>query len=352
MTPPSRAIAPFDYLQLAAIALIWGVNNVAAKIAVDAFPPMMSVALRFGLVLLVLSPWLRPPKQADWKSFAAMLAFTGSADTAYQLRSRENLLRWSVRVNVEADSLNSAVLGPDVEVGSATWELFVTDVARDITQKAGQKCTAIRRVLVPEAAMEAVREALIERLGGVRVGDPADEGVTMGPLATAQQLRDVRAGLARLQAESDVVHGGGAVPGKGYFVPPTLLAARGAGDVVHAHEVFGPVATLLQYDGAAEAAALVRRGGGGLVSSVYSDDRAFLGAAVFGIAAHHGRVFVGSGKLAGHSLGPGTVLPQLQHGGPGRAGGGAELGGLDGLGLYQQRVALQGDRPLIEALTR
>lgn len=281
-----------------------------------------------------------------------VLAFTGSGDTGARLRALKNVVTDSVRVNVEADSLNSAVLGPDVEVGSATWELFVSDVARDITQKAGQKCTAIRRVLVPEAAMEAVREALIERLGGVRVGDPADEGVTMGPLATAQQLRDVRAGLARLQAESDVVHGGGAVPGKGYFVPPTLLAARGAGDVVHAHEVFGPVATLLQYDGAAEAAALVRRGGGGLVSSVYSDDRAFLGAAVFGIAAHHGRVFVGSGKLAGHSLGPGTVLPQLQHGGPGRAGGGAELGGLDGLGLYQQRVALQGDRPLIEALTR
>jgi len=256
-------------------------------------------------------------------------------------------------VNVEADSLNAAVLAPDVELGSPTWDLFIADVVRDITQKTGQKCTAIRRVLVPESLTEAVREALVERLGGVRVGDPADDGVTMGPLATAQQLRDVRAGIERLTAESDVVHGGGAVPARGYFVAPTVLAARGAGDAVHAHEVFGPVATLIQYDGEARAAAdLVRRGGGGLVSSLYSDDRAWLAAGVFAVAPFHGRVFIGSAKIAGHSLGPGTVLPQLNHGGPGRAGGGAELGGQAGLELYQQRVALQGDRPVIEALTR
>lgn len=288
-----------------------------------------------------------------------VLAFTGSSDTGARLRATPNLVRASVRVNVEADSLNAAVLGADVEPGSPTWDLFVGDVARDVLQKAGQKCTAIRRVLVPEALAARAREALAERLTAVRIGDPARDDVTLGPLATAAQLRDVRAGAARLRAEADVVCGGdgavaepaGVPPGKGYFFAPVLLEARDGAAAVHEHEVFGPVATLLRTDGSARAAAeLVRRGGGGLVSSVYSDDRSFLRDFVAGAAPALGRVYVGSAKVAGQTAGPGTVLPHLVHGGPGRAGGGEELGGLRGLAFYLQRTALSGDRALLDAI--
>jgi 3,4-dehydroadipyl-CoA semialdehyde dehydrogenase len=289
-----------------------------------------------------------------------LLAFTGSSDTARQLRGHERVVAASVRVNIEADSLNAAVLGRDLARDSEGYSLFIADVLRDMTQKAGQKCTAIRRVLVPTEMLEAVREDLAERLAAIKVGDPAREDVGMGPVATRRQLEDVRAGIARLREEADSVFGGdgavepvGVPAGKGYFVSPVLLQVRDAAHAtrVHEHEVFGPVATLLPYSGAAaEAIALVARGGGGLVSSVYSDDRALLGEMALGLAPYHGRLFLGSSKLAGHAVGPGTVLPQLVHGGPGRAGGGEELGGARGLGFYLQRTAIAGDRPILEAL--
>jgi oxepin-CoA hydrolase/3-oxo-5,6-dehydrosuberyl-CoA semialdehyde dehydrogenase len=282
-----------------------------------------------------------------------VVAFTGSSNTAAKLR--DQLARRGTKLNVEADSLNAAVLGPDVPLGSATWDLFVSDVARDMTQKAGQKCTAVRRIFVAAAQLQQAQEALVERLAQIRVGDPARAEVTMGPLSTADQLRDVRAGIARLATESQPVFGGnGAVKalapeGKGYFVSPVLLVARdpAAAKVMHRDEVFGPVATLAAADTPAE---LVRRGGGGLVCSVYSDDREFLRRCVLAIAPYHGRIYLGSEKVAGQMMGPGTVLPQLLHGGPGHAGGGEELGGLRGLQLYSQRVALQGDRALLDAI--
>ena len=282
-----------------------------------------------------------------------VVAFTGSSQTAAKLR--EQLARRGARLNVEADSLNAAVLGPDVQPASATWDLFVQDVVRDITQKAGQKCTAVRRIFVPAAQAAAAQEALVERLSQVRVGDPAREEVNMGPVSTADQLRDVRAGIARLAGESRPVFGGDgsvralAPEGKGYFVSPVLLVARDptGARVMHEHEVFGPVATLATADSPAE---LVRRGGGGLVCSVYSDDRSFLRDCVLAVAPWHGRIYLGSEKVAGQTMGPGTVLPQLLHGGPGHAGGGEELGGLRGLALYSQRVALQGDRALLDAI--
>lgn len=286
-----------------------------------------------------------------------VLAFTGSADTGYLLRSKENLLRNSVRVNIEADSLNAAVLAADVQPGSETFGLFLHDLFTDMTQKAGQKCTAIRRVLVPESSLDAVKEELFSRLDGVGIGNPASKEVRMGPLATADQLRDARAGVERLATESNVVFGStdepeliDAEPGKGWFFGPMVLQARDSmtAKVVHEHEVFGPVVTLLPYDGSAETASeLVRRGEGGLVASVYSDDRDFLKAMVLGIGQHHGRLYLGSEKMAGQSLGPGTVLPQSVHGGPGRAGGGEELGKFRGMELYQQRVAVQGDRAIV-----
>jgi len=282
-----------------------------------------------------------------------VVAFTGSSQTAAKLR--EQLARRGARLNVEADSLNAAVLGPDVQAGSATWDLFVQDVVRDMTQKTGQKCTAIRRIFVGGDQLSSAQEALVERLGQVRVGDPARPEVNMGPLSTADQLRDVRAGIAKLASESQPVFGGDgsvkalAPEGKGYFVSPVLLLSGdpAGAKVMHNDEVLGPVATLAASRSPAD---LVRRGGGGLVCSVYSDDRDFLRQLVLAIAAYHGRIYIGSEKVAGQTMGPGTVLPQLLHGGPGHAGGGEELGGLRGLQLYSQRVALQGDRALLDAI--
>ena len=282
-----------------------------------------------------------------------VLSFTGSSDTAALLRALDGVVRDSVHVNVEADSLNAAVLAPDVEAGSDTEDLFVADVARDITQKTGQKCTAIRRVFAPSDRADAVIERIVERLRDVVVGNPAEQGVRMGPLATAQQLTDVRAGIERLAAQTKDAFTGDAPEGVGYFVPVHLRRTddAAAATAMNEHEVFGPVATVASYDGTPEtAAALVRLGEGGLVAAVYSDDRAFLQAFVPAIASHHGRVFIGSKKVAGHSPGPGTVLPLLTHGGPGRAGGGEELGGLRGLTAYQQRTAIEGDKSLIASL--
>lgn len=282
-----------------------------------------------------------------------VLAFTGSGATGERLRSLPNIVRDSVRVNIEADSLNCALLGPDVEPGSGMYETFVEDVLRDMTQKAGQKCTAIRRVLVPQALAAQVRDEICGRLGEVRVGNPAQEDAGMGPLANAAQLADVREGVARLAAEGALAFGSAAPLGdKGYFISPVLaeFPAGALAAAVHEREVFGPVASLLAYSGdAAEAAAVVARGNGGLVASLYSDDLVWTRETLFAVAPLHGRVFLGHPKIE-FSPGPGTVLPQLVHGGPGRAGGGEELGGPRGLAFYMQRVALEGSKPVIAKL--
>jgi 3,4-dehydroadipyl-CoA semialdehyde dehydrogenase len=289
-----------------------------------------------------------------------VLAFTGSSDTARALRGHPRVVAESVRVNIEADSLNAAVLAPDVELSSEAGQLFLADVFRDMTQKTGQKCTAIRRVLVPEARFDDVLGILKERLGALVVGDPSRDDVRMGPVATAQQAKDVRAGIARLAGATDAVFGGtgeiaavGVPAGKGFFVGPVLRSTRDPRgcEPMHAHEVFGPVSTIGAYDGdPTNAAGIVALGQGGLVASCYSDDRDWLGRFVGEAAGWNGRIYVGSEKIAAMSPGPGTALPQLQHGGPGRAGDGAELGGLRGVALYQQRVALQGDASLLKAL--
>ncbi|HEX2332174.1 MAG TPA: 3,4-dehydroadipyl-CoA semialdehyde dehydrogenase [Burkholderiales bacterium] len=273
-----------------------------------------------------------------------VLAFTGSGDTGARLRSARSIIEHSVRVNVEADSLNAAVLGPDVEPRSDMYELFLKDVVRDMTQKAGQKCTAIRRVLVPQESFSSVSEDLVELLGTIRVGDPGLEDTRMGPLASGAQLADVREGVQRLGGRH-AFGGAGPLGPKGFFISPVLIEEPT--DAVHEREVFGPVASLVRYkDNPAE---IVARGAGGLVSSVYSDDQDFIEAVVAEIAPYHGRVYLGHPKIE-LSPGPGTVLPQLVHGGPGRAGGGEELGGPRGLAFYMQRVALEGSRPVIQKL--
>ncbi len=288
-----------------------------------------------------------------------VLAFTGSGDTGERLRAAPNIIRHAVRVNVEADSLNAALLGPDVEAGNDMYELFLKDVQRDITQKAGQKCTAIRRLLVPQTLAATVRDDLAELFARVRVGNPALEDVRMGPLANAAQLADVREGVGRLATEgrlafgsADAVTAEGVDAGKGYFISPVLVEfdAGASADAVHAQEVFGPVVSLLPVSGAVdEVVAIVARGAGGLVSSVYSDDIDWLSAVTMGLAPYHGRLYLGHPKID-LAPGPGTVLPQLVHGGPGRAGGGEELGGDRALAFYSQRVALEGSRPVIQKI--
>ncbi|MFT5432550.1 MAG: 3,4-dehydroadipyl-CoA semialdehyde dehydrogenase [Myxococcota bacterium] len=285
------------------------------------------------------------------------VAFTGSSGVGRMVRTQPNIIANSVRVNIEADSLNAAVLGPDVSEDSDTWDLFLREACKEITQKAGQKCTALRRIFVPQSVIDQVSAALAERLSEIRVGDPSLREVRMGPLSSARQLEDVGRGVHRLLETCTSVLGDGGrgdlvgIEGQGgYFMSPVLLrAASSDAPAVHADEVFGPVATLVPYDGTPEQAAeLVSLGNGGLAASVYSDDREFISTVVVLMAPWTGRICVGSARVAEYAPGHGAVLPQLMHGGPGRAGGGEELGGVRGLNFYLQRTAIQGSKPLLE----
>ncbi len=287
------------------------------------------------------------------------VAFTGSADTALMLRSNSNLVRNSVRFHSEQDSLNATILGPDVAAGAPAFDQFIKEAANEITTKAGQKCTAIRRIIVPEAAIADVSEALLARLGGTSVGDPAAEGVRMGALASADQKADV---LDKLQALADetvsltgdpeVLDLVGAGPG-GAFLKPTLLRCDDpdAARAVHEMEAFGPVSTVMPYRDLAHATALANRGGGSLVASLVTDDSAVARAVTLGSAAWHGRLYITGASSAKESTGHGSPLPHMVHGGPGRAGGGEELGGVRGVLHYMQRTAIQGSPDVIAAIT-
>ena len=291
-----------------------------------------------------------------------VVAFTGSADTGRKVRTAPRVLETGTRVNVEADSLNAAIVGADVEPGTDLYDTLLRDLVTEMTQKAGQKCTAFRRILVPEGLVDRLQEDLCERLSAVaeRTGDPARDEVRMGPLTSAAQLRDARGGLARLSEAADRVFGNpdrrsfaGVPEGKGHFLEPILLRARSeavlAPDAPFHHcEVFGPVATLLPYDGSVETAArIVALGGGSLQSSLYTNDRAAVARAVERIGPFLGRLVADDEKNAPGTIPPGGVLPLVHHGGPGRAGDGSELGGLAGLGLYQQRLSLQAGASLL-----
>ena len=287
-----------------------------------------------------------------------VFAFTGSADTALKLRGKPNLLAASTRVNIEADSLNAAVLAPGLDREGEAWNVFLVDVAREITQKTGQKCTAVRRIFVPRDELDEVQAALCERLAAAVPGDPRDASVTMGPLATERQLHDAVEGVARLAGEAEIVHGTGqrvdgrgTQPGQGWFFAPTLLRSEktSAAGVLHRHEVFAPVSTLCAYSGdLADAAAGVGYARGTLVTSLYLDRPEHLTEYMTAGGATSGRLYVASSKVAPQLPGSGTTLPAMLHGGPGRAGGGEELGGISGLSLYQQRVAVTGDRALLD----
>jgi oxepin-CoA hydrolase / 3-oxo-5,6-dehydrosuberyl-CoA semialdehyde dehydrogenase len=288
------------------------------------------------------------------------VAFTGSASTGSALRRHPNVIARSVRFTAETDSLNSSILGPDAVAGTPELDLFVREVVREMTVKAGQKCTAIRRAIVPAAIASDVIDALRTALQKVVVGDPRLEQVKMGPVASLAQRREVRGQLAKLEREAEVIHGGasaielvGADAEKGAFVPPTLLHCRDgkAASAVHEVEAFGPVCTVVPYRDAEDAIALARRGGGSLVSSVFSADDSVAAKLVIGLAPYHGRILVVNRSCAKESTGHGSPLPHLVHGGPGRAGGGEEMGGARGVMHYMQRTAVQGSPDTIAAVT-
>ena len=286
-----------------------------------------------------------------------VIAFTGSSETANRIVAHPNVLRRGARVNIEADSVNAALLAPGVALAMPVFDAFIKEVAREMTVKAGQKCTAIRRVIVPTERAAAVAEALAARLAKTTVGDPRNEATRMGPLVTRAQQKAALDGIGRLAGEATFITGGKDAPkldgidaGKSAFVAPTLLKLEGAGQAVHETEVFGPCATIIPYKDEADAYALAGRGGGSLVASVYGEDRDFLARAVAELGASHGRVLAVEPSIADAHTGHGIVMPQCHHGGPGRAGNGAELGGLYGLCFYHQRVAVQGSSDLLGVL--
>ena len=290
-----------------------------------------------------------------------VVSFTGSLATSIKLHNHPVIAANAVRFIAERDSLNASILGPDADAAQPEFDLFVKEVAREMTVKSGQKCTAIRRVLVPEASAGAVVEALKARLAKTVVGDPRIESVTMGPLVSLAQREDVRRQVGRLREESSIVHGdpmnGDAKGGDrnaGAFMSPVLLKVNDAASAraVHELEAFGPVATVIPYRDADALVALARRGGGSLVASVFTHDDEWARKVAFGIAPFHGRLAFIDRDCASESTGHGSPLPTLVHGGPGRAGGGEELGGMRGLHHYLQRTAIQGSPRRLSALAR
>jgi oxepin-CoA hydrolase/3-oxo-5,6-dehydrosuberyl-CoA semialdehyde dehydrogenase len=289
-----------------------------------------------------------------------VVTFTGSADTAAKLRVHPNVVRHSIPFNAEADSLNCAILAPEVTPDDAEFDLFVKEVAREMTVKAGQKCTAIRRAIVPRRHLDAVAEALRARLAKTVIGDPAVEGVRMGALASHAQVADVAEKIARLREAAEVVHDGSAgfAPlgegvGEGAFLAPMLLRARNplGDDTVHAVEAFGPVSTLMAYEDLDEALTLAAKGQGSLVGTLVTKDPAVAAKVIPVAAALHGRLHILDAEAAPESTGHGSPLPLLKHGGPGRAGGGEELGGIRAVHHYLQRCAVQGSPTMLAAVT-
>ncbi|MBF9035695.1 phenylacetic acid degradation bifunctional protein PaaZ [Rhodobacterales bacterium HKCCE2091] len=289
-----------------------------------------------------------------------VVTFTGSAATGRKLRTHPAIVENSVRFTMEADSLNAAILGPDAEPGTEEFDLFVKEVAREMTAKAGQKCTAIRRIMVPKGREEAVIDALSATLAKALPGLPGADGTRMGTLVSVGDRDGVREKIAEIAAEAEIVHGDPAAitvssgdPDRGAFLNPVLLhcARPFEAEAPHSVEAFGPVSTLMAYDGIDEAVALARKGKGSLVSSVFTDDASVAADLTIGLAPFHGRVLIGNRGSAKSSTGHGSPLAPLVHGGPGRAGGGEEMGGMRGVKHFMQRTAVQGTPRMIAAVT-
>jgi len=288
------------------------------------------------------------------------VAFTGSAATGQMLKNGKAVMSNSVRFNMEADSLNCSILGPDAKPGTEEFDLFIKEVVREMTTKAGQKCTAIRRTIVPAGVQGDVVKALRARLEKTTIGDPSVDGVRMGPLASRGQVRDVGVAAGRIGAGAELVYGGGdfevvgADREKGSFFGPMLMVCNEpfAHSEPHDIEAFGPVNTIMPYRTIDEAIQLAKLGRGSLVGSLITHDPAVAREIIIGVASFHGRLLVLDRTSAKESTGHGSPLPNLVHGGPGRAGGGEEMGGARGVLHYMQRTAVQGSPAMITAITR
>ncbi len=287
-----------------------------------------------------------------------VVSFTGSANTALQLRCNPHLLRQSVTFTAEQDSLNACVLGPDATTDTPEFQLLVKEIVQEMTAKVGQKCTAIRRVMVPQAHVHQVIDAVSEKLACIRIGDPALAATDMGALVSRQQRRDVLNSIDLLLSESIQVFGqdlsqlDDVDADKGAFMTPTLLYCKDpdTANKLHQVEAFGPAATIMPYRNLDHASELLNRGGGSLVASVITNDTNVARKLVLGSAAFHGRIYINNRTCMQESTGHGSPLPHLVHGGPGRAGGGEELGGIRAVKHYMQRTAIQGSADMLSAI--
>ncbi len=295
----------------------------------------------------------------DYVSDGDSVVFTGSASTGKKLKSMDAVKNNSVRFNMEADSLNCSILGLDAKKGSPEFDLFIKEVVREMTTKAGQKCTAIRRIIVPELLLEEVQTSLSSALDKVVIGNPLNREVRMGSLAGQDQLKEFQEKYQLLASQNQTVYNGDhqlidAHYEKGAFVSPKLMLCEKplSNNIAHDVEAFGPISTLMPYRETEEAIALAKRGKGSLVGSIVSNDADFVSKTAWGMASSHGRIFVLNRESAKESTGHGSPLPSLMHGGPGRAGGGEEMGGLHGLQFYLQKTAIQGSPNMVQAMTQ
>jgi oxepin-CoA hydrolase/3-oxo-5,6-dehydrosuberyl-CoA semialdehyde dehydrogenase len=354
---------------------VWGPLEKLAPALIAGVPTLIKPASATGyltarVVELIIEAGLLPAGALQLVSGSAgdlldhlgeqdLLSFTGSASTAHRLRSHPTVVARSVRFNAEADSLNMSILGPDATPGTAGFDRYVQQLVTEMTVKAGQKCTAIRRALVPAGQLDAVAEAVRERLATVVVGNPREASVQMGALASLEQREEVRRSLKALEAAGSIVFGDpehvevtGADATRGAFLSPVLIRA---GDPrraeVHEVEAFGPVSTLIGYRDTADVIELAALGKGSLAGSVVTDDPDFAREVVLGTAPWHGRLLVLDEDAAPESTGHGSPLPMLVHGGPGRAGGGEELGGLRGIFHHLDRTAIQASPAMLGAIT-
>jgi oxepin-CoA hydrolase/3-oxo-5,6-dehydrosuberyl-CoA semialdehyde dehydrogenase len=356
---------------------VWGMLEKLAPAFLAGLPSIVKPASQTGYlteatVRLIIGSGILPEGSLQLVSGSAgtlldelgeqdAVAFTGSAHTAGILRNHPSVLHGGVRLGVEADSLNCSILGPDVAADDPEFDLFVKGVVTEMTVKAGQKCTAIRRAIVPEPMADAVVEAVSARLAKITVGNPASEGVRMGALASLAQRQEVRTAIEALRNSADIVFGDpdhvdvvDADAETGAFLSPVLLRARPGAVEPHAVEPFGPVSTVLTYGSVAEAVELAARGKGSLVASLVTHDPAVAREVTLGLAPWHGRLLVldrDDAAEAGQAGGHGSPLPVLVHGGPGRAGGGEELGGIRGVLHHMQRTAVQASPDMLTAIT-
>lgn len=356
---------------------VWGMLEklapaILAGMPVIAKPATATAYLAEAAVRLIIESGILPPGALqficgsthdllDHLTGQDMVGFTGSIGTSAKLQSHPNILKNAVPFVAERDSLNCSILGPDATPETPEFDLYIREVVREMTVKAGQKCTAIRRIIVPQARAEAVASALAERLGKITIGDPRLEATRMGALASQDQRRDVRAQIEKLRQEAEIVFGdpnsvtvAGADGEKGAFISPVLLSARDAAGAaaIHAVEAFGPVATILPYRDLDEAVVFAKRGEGSLVGSLVTHDPDVARHVVFGAGAFHGRMLVLDRDCAKESTGHGSPMPHLVHGGPGRAGGGEELGGIRAVKHHMQRIALQGSSAMVGGILK